>query len=56
MRDYISLFHKLLSVHSRMFMSELYFCLFILHSVHTGINPCTDTSEILQVQALLCYY
>lgn len=49
-RDYInvgeSLFH---SVHSSIFMSELYFCSFILYaaesSVLRAINPRRDTSE-----------
>lgn len=41
-KDYISvgksLFHKLCSVHSCIFMSELYFCLFLLYSAESSVT------------------
>lgn len=50
MRDYISvgesLFHKLLSAHSCTFMSELYFCFFILYSAESSVTRALILAEI----------
>lgn len=58
MRDYISvgesLFHKLLSVHSCIFMSELYFYYFILHSAESSGTLILTEIPVNSVKCGLC--